>query len=118
MSLRMFAALLVFVWPAVRADAGDLADPMRPATLRGPVAHRPASPSGLRLEGIMSSGPSRLAIVDGRIVRTGDTISGARIVEIGMDSIRYMRGGKEHLLTLPASKLTVRSNNIYQAGKP
>jgi hypothetical protein len=91
---------------------------MRPASLPGPVAHRAASASGLRLEGIMSSGHSRLAIVDGRIVRAGDTIAGARIVEIAADGIRYTRAGKDHYLTLPAGKLTVRSNNIYQAGKP
>jgi hypothetical protein len=98
--------------------AADLRDPMRPATMPSSAISRPSAIVPLKLEAVMSSAQSRLAIVDGKIVRTGDHVSGALITEITADSIRYSRGGKEQTALLPTNKVTVRANNTLQAGTP
>jgi hypothetical protein len=103
---------------ASSAHAGDLRDPMRPATMRASTIARPAAIVPLKLEAVMSSAHSRLAIVDGKVVRAGDHVSGALITEITADSIRYSRGGKEQTALLPTNKVTVRANNTLQAGTP
>jgi len=108
----MISALL-----ASSARAGDLRDPMRPATLPSTIA-RPSVIAPLKLEAVMGSSRSRIAIVDGKLVRTGERVSGALVTEITADRIRYSRGGKEQTALLPPNKVSVRANNTLQAGQP
>jgi hypothetical protein len=116
-ALLATAAIITIVL-ASSARAGDLRDPMRPATIPASTISRPSAIVPLKLEAVMSSAHSRLAIVDGKVVRTGDHVSGALITEITADSIRYSRGGKEQTALLPTNKVTVRVNNTLQAGTP
>lgn len=92
-------ALVVLVAAAAagRVLAGDLRDPMRPAG--APAASRPAPVYSLKLEGVIA-GEKRVAIVNGRLVRAGDTVAGARILEVLAHGVRYERAGKVQTLTL------------------
>jgi len=114
----MFAAVVIGALSVAPARAAELRDPMRPATLRASAPAQPPANAPLKLEAVMSSPGSRVAIVDGKVVRTGDRVSGALITEITADSIRYSRGGKEQIALLPANKVTVRANPTLQAGQP
>ncbi len=82
------------------APAGELRDPMRPAG--APAAVRPAPVHTLKLEGIIA-GARRVAIINGRLVRAGDTINGARILEVFAHGVRYERAGKIQTLSLPVA---------------
>ena len=118
MRTLLATAVIITVVLASPARAGDLRDPMRPATMPASTISPPAAIVPLKLEAVMSSAHSRLAIVDGKVVRTGDRVSGALITEITADSICYSRGGKEQTALLPTNKVTVRANNTLQAGTP
>ena len=115
--MRIIAALL-FTLLATAAVAADLHDPMRPANAPSAVLLRPTAIAPLQLQAVMTSAGSRVAIVDGKVVRVGDKVSGALIDEISADSIRYTRGGKALVASLSANKLTVRTNSALQAGQP
>jgi hypothetical protein len=45
----------------------------------------------------------RVAIINGRLVRAGDSIAGARIVEVFATGVRYERAGKIQTLTLASA---------------
>jgi MSHA biogenesis protein MshK len=91
---------LVLAAAAGRVFAGELRDPMRPAgASAAPAPARPAPVHTLKLEGVIA-GAKRVAIVNGRLVRAGDTVAGARILEVSAHGLRYERAGKIHTLTL------------------
>ncbi|HUQ09288.1 MAG TPA: hypothetical protein VM146_03155 [Steroidobacteraceae bacterium] len=92
--------LLIAAAAAGRVFAGDLRDPMRPAG--APAAVRPAPVYSLKLEGVIA-GEKRVAIVNGRLVRAGDTVAGARILEVLAHGVRYERAGKTQTLLLPVT---------------
>jgi MSHA biogenesis protein MshK len=98
--------------------AADLGDPMRPPSAPAAVISRPSASSSLQLQAVIGTGASRVAIVDGKLVRVGDKIDGAVIDEISTGSIRYTRGGKQLVASLPDTKLDVRVNKTLQAGRP
>jgi hypothetical protein len=54
----------------------------------------------LKLEGVIH-GSLRVAIVNGQVVRAGDEVAGAKILEVLIDGVRYSRGGQVHSLLLP-----------------
>jgi hypothetical protein len=95
--MLLFAATLL----AGTAAAGEVRDPMRPAG--APTAARPAPVHALKLEGVIA-GEQRVAIVNGRLVRAGDVIAGARILEIFATGVRYERAGKVATLTLSVAQ--------------
>jgi hypothetical protein len=116
LKLKQAFGLLILAASSVQVLAADLRDPMRPANI--PAATARPGPVGLKLEAVMSTGSSRLAIVNGKVVRVGDTLASATIVDITSNSIRYTRGGKELVATLPDNRLPVRVNHTLQAGQP
>ena len=85
---------------AAGARAGEVRDPMRPANAAAPAAPRALSVQSLRLEGVIS-GEQRIAIVNGRLVRAGDVIAGARILEVFATGVRYERAGRIFTLSMP-----------------
>lgn len=113
-AVLLSAAVLV----ATKALAADLRDPMRPPSAPVAVISRVGAPSSLQLQAVISTGASRVAIVDGKVVRVGDKLDGAVIDEISTTSIRYTRGGKQLVASLPDTKLDIRVNKTLQAGQP
>jgi hypothetical protein len=103
---------------AAPAVAADLRDPMRPPNAPAVATSRAVAPSSVQLQAVIGTGPSRVAIVNGKVVHVGDKIDGATIDEISATTVRYSRGGKQLLASLPHTKLDVRVNNTLQAGQP
>lgn len=103
---------------ASTAGAQDFRDPMRPAGAAQAVA-RPRGPSPLKLEGVIN-GAVRVAIVNGRVVRAGDEISGVTILEVLGNGVRYSRGGRVQSLLLPgvSALATTRLARSPEATKP
>jgi hypothetical protein len=97
---------------ATNAHAQAIRDPMRPAGV-APAA-RPRAVSTLKLEGVIS-GPVRVAIVNGRLVRAGDDVAGAKILEVLNDGVRYSRAGKVHSLLLPGVAATAVTRVVRSA---
>ena len=114
--LRMFC--LVPLMLAATAHAQAFRDPMRPPG-SAPASPRPSAPATLKLEGVIS-GAVRVAIVNGRLVRAGDVVAGAQIVEVLSDGVRYSRAGRVQTLMLPGvHALTgVRVARSPEATKP
>jgi len=115
--VKLTTALLITL-AATNVVAADLRDPMRPANAPAAALRRPTGVAPLQLQAIMSTTGSRLAIVDGKVVRVGDKVSGALINEISSDSIHYTRGGKALVASLSNNTLNVRTNSTLQAGQP
>jgi MSHA biogenesis protein MshK len=103
---------------AATAQAQTVRDPMRPAG-SAPVSAAPRGPATLKLEGVIS-GSVRVAIVNGRLVRAGDEIAGARILEVLHDGVRYSRAGRIQSLSLPGARAltSVRVASSPEASKP
>ena len=102
---------------ACTAQAQTARDPMRPPGTT--AAARPRGPATLKLEGIIS-GSVRVAIVNGVLVREGDEVAGARILEVLHDGVRYSRGGQVQSLSLPGARAltSVRVARSPEASKP
>lgn len=86
--------------------APALEDPTRPSDARGARAV-PGWPQ-LQLQGIFCHGDNRVAIIDGRLVHSGDRLGDAQIGAIGPDAVHYLRGGHELIAYLTKSTLQVR----------
>lgn len=100
-------ALLAFGGVAHAQSHGrPLQDPTRPATARN--ATQTQAPGALQLEAVMGEGTQRVAIVNGKVVRTGDRIGTALIEEIGSDSIRYTRDGRSSVASIVKTGMQVR----------
>jgi hypothetical protein len=100
--LSLAAALLL----AAAAQAQTFRDPMRPAgatQAAAPAIKRPQAAAPLKLEGIIT-GPTRVAIVNGRLVRAGDVVAGVTVLEVLPDAVRYSRAGRIQTLALPGAR--------------
>ena len=117
MKSHVLTAVLITVATA-QASAADLHDPMRPPSAPAAVISRPDAPASLQLQAVIGTGDSRVAIVNGKVVRVGERIDGALIGAISADHLVYTRGGKELVASLPNTKLSVRTSRTLQAGQP
>ena len=100
------AALLSMTAQAASADR--LVDPTRPANARAAIAVPGAS--AVKVEAIMNSGSNLLAIVNGKVVRAGDTVDGARIDAVMSDGVRYTRAGQTTTAHVGKQGIDVRHN--------
>jgi hypothetical protein len=97
---RLFAILCFSLVSA--ASAGDLRDPMRPSGA-APATPRAAAPASLRLEGVIA-GAEMVAIVNGRVVRTGDVVASAKVIKIFAHGVRVLRAGRVQTLELTGTR--------------
>jgi MSHA biogenesis protein MshK len=112
---KILAVSLLLLVVAKIASAQTFRDPMRPAGA-APAPMHVAAPSALRLEGVIN-GAQRVAIVSGRLVRAGDVVNGATVLEVLQNGVRLSRAGKIQLLTLPA-EATPGSVRVAEVKKP
>jgi len=112
---KILVASLLLLAIAKVVSAQTFRDPMRPAGA-GPAPMRAAAPAALRLEGVIN-GAERVAIVSGRVVRAGDTVNGAQVLEVLPNGVRLSRAGKIQLLTLPVEPMP-GSVRVAEAKKP
>lgn len=97
---RAFALCCVLIAPFAAAEG--LRDPTRP-----PQPHA-AARAAVRdqipvVSAIFTRGEERTAIVDGRLVKTGDEVSGGRISAISSERVRWSRKGIIRELQLNAA---------------
>ena len=106
---RFFALLLIGLGSVLVAQAQSLDDPTRPAPEW--LAAQPSSPGAeVASEGAASGvqvivvGPARkFAIINGQLVRYGQTYNGAKLVGIAPESVVLQKdGSKEKLSMSPA----------------
>ena len=112
---KILVASLILLAVAKVASAQTFRDPMRPAGA-APAPLRAAAPAALRLEGVIN-GAQRVAIVSGHVVRAGDTVNGAQVLEVLPNGVRLSRAGKVQLLTLPVEPMP-GSIRVAEAKQP
>lgn len=100
-ALRRVVVLAVCFWSAA-GNAEELRDPMRPpaADSLTPWDSATLAPSGPQLQAIRFSARERSATIDGRRVRVGDKIDGARVVLITRNAVVLDNGGVSQTLKL------------------
>jgi hypothetical protein len=114
---RLLVVSLLILAVAKVASAQTFRDPMRPAgASSAPVRVTAPAPAALRLEGVIQ-GPTRVAIVNGRVVHAGDVVNGAQVLEVLPNGVRLSRAGKVLSLTLPAEPMP-GSIRVAEAKKP
>jgi hypothetical protein len=69
-----------------------------PALPKSPEPSPSASPATFVLEAISTQNGEPVAVVNGRLVREGDTVDGARIVKIRSDSVELVYRGSVQVL--------------------
>ncbi len=116
--LRIFSLCVVPLLLANAAQAQTFRDPMRPPG-SAPAKSTVARVAALKLQGVIT-GAVRVAIVNGRLVKAGDEVAGARIVEVLAGGVRYTRAGREQTLMLPGvlALATARVAHSPEASKP
>ncbi len=93
---------------ATAGMAEVLDDPTRPPGYRLPRSG-PAAPQGWHLSGIWIRDGQRLALINGRMVRPGQRIDGARLVAVSPTAVRLARGDRiitVRLLPRPVKQAT------------
>ncbi len=66
-------------------------------TIRMPslTAQAPENVDPLNIQGVMSNTSGNLVLINGQVYQTGDTVDGAKITKINLDSIIVMTNGTE-----------------------
>ncbi len=99
--IAVCAVLAGWLVAGVPAGAERLPDPMRPPQTGSGMA--PASvgePQDWKLHMIRISPHQRLAVINGRIVKPGDEVSGARVLSVGANSVQLRKGAKRFSVAL------------------
>ncbi len=114
---RMLALALAGLLAAAGAPAASLKDPTRPPEARPAKAQKAArAPLRWRLGSTLVSPQRRAAVINGRVVGVGETINGARVVEILPAKVRLRRKGRD--ITLVLLKQDIKRPSRPGSGKP
>lgn len=78
------------------------------------VAREPVKPPEITVEGIVAGGPMPQAVIQKRVVRAGDMVSGARITKITKEGVEVMYEGVAFKIPAPsrAVKPTQGGKNV------
>lgn len=102
-SLRTPLALALLLLAAVQAPAEQLNDPMRPPgkeMTSGGKGERQAVASRYRLDSVIIAPNRRQAIINGKRLTLGESIGGAKLIDIQTTQVTLQVAGKPHVLTL------------------
>lgn len=105
-----YLAALLLSLTAQAAAADQLVDPTRPSNAKAATA--PARQNAFRLEAILTSNGTPIAIVSGKVVRAGDSVGGARIDAVLADGVRYTKDGRSQTARLEPKVMQVRRNVV------
>lgn len=81
--------------PAVEGFSGETIQPAVPDAVPAQESQAPS----LRLRGLSRSGTRSWAFINDRMLKVGDTVEGAEVVEILSDRVKLRSGGKVFTLT-------------------
>lgn len=106
---RVAVSLFCVLAGSSAALAGNpLVDPTRPATATD-VPAEASEAGGMHVQAVVIRGGSRVAVVDGRVVRAGDRIANLVIEEVTPDGVRYSQDGHSRFARLKSpTPLSVR----------
>ncbi len=96
-------ALALFMLAAAHAPAEQLNDPMRPPgkeMMSGGKGGRQTVASRYRLDSVIIAPNRRQAIINGKRLTLGESISGAKLIDIQTTQVTLQVAGKSHVLTL------------------
>ena len=106
-----YLATLLLSMTAQAALGDRLVDPTRPANAKA-IATEAKNDKVVRLEAILRSAEGLLAIVNGKVVRSGDRVGVTYIDEVLVDGIRYTRDGRTQTARLDSKAMQVRRNVV------
>lgn len=110
--------------PQMEYDAGNLRDPFEPEPFEEEegkefniteVSPRMPLPS-LEVKGIVWGAELPQAIINNRVVKIGDRIEGACIVDISKEGITVFHGGRQQLIAAPAVNMLEEQTPNFQGG--
>jgi hypothetical protein len=101
---RASVCLLALAGGVGTVQAAQLADPTRPSATAAPAQTEGA----MHVQAIIVRATSRVAIVDGHLVRAGDRIGNVLIEAVTPEGVRYARGGHSAFARLSTVAVTVR----------
>jgi len=87
-------------------QAFAISDPTRPSGYAAPAGGADKSGAALKLESVLIARDRRVAVINGKTCRVGDSINGARLVAIHADGAELVREGSR--VVLPLLKIQVR----------
>jgi len=87
-------------------EAVAISDPTRPTGYAAPAGGAEKSGAALKLESVLIARDRRVAVINGKACRVGDSIDGARLVAIHADGAELVREGSR--VVLPLLKVQVR----------
>jgi MSHA biogenesis protein MshK len=99
----LLAVLLLASLPAGAEDELPVRDPMRPFGRDGAGGVAAAPAPRFTLTGVVISPSRRVAILNGRPYKQGDSIDGAEIVAVESHAVRLNDGGNELVIPLKAA---------------
>jgi hypothetical protein len=105
MRTLIFSCLALLSMTSHAADR--LVDPTRPATVKAVSA---VATNGVKVDAVMNSNGRPLAIVNGKVVRAGDSIGAVQIEEILSDGVRFKRDGRSQIARVGKQMIQVRHN--------
>jgi hypothetical protein len=112
MKYALLGASMLF---ATLCAAADLRDPTRPPVVSHAVTGaREPEPV---LSAVMGASGSQIAIFNGQVVRTGDSVGGYTIVNIFEDRLTYRHAGLTQTVYLPHSA-TIRKSPTSTVRSP
>ena len=117
-----FLALVWLLLPMIAQGAG-INNPMQPPAFAlqkyrqavnknkpvvAAVKQSSIQPVALKLTSILYSSTRKIAIIDNKMLKVGDSVSGAKVISIKKDSARLVRQGKIINLSLSSHLKTIR----------
>ena len=103
----------------VEYKAEDLDDPFGEQEVTEPVKEEKvalAPPPPLTIQGLVWGGRFPQAIMNNKVLRVGDTIEGARIVDINKEGVVLYFDGQQYNITAPGVMLTSRISDTNTEG--
>jgi hypothetical protein len=97
------------------ADA--LVDPTRPVSAHVAPESQPES-AAVHVQAIVSRAESRVAIVNGKVVRAGDHLGSISIQEVTAEGVRYLQHGQSNFARVPGARLLVRNTPVPKKEVP
>lgn len=110
------ALMLALAVPALAADAG-LRDPLRPPGWGRSTPERDTFDAGAwRLESTLTARGRHVAIINGRPVRPGETVGGARVIAVEPGRVRLDYRGREFTIRRPIADVRAGSSETRDDG--
>lgn len=110
--------LIAMLLLASRAGANEaLVDPTRPASAAASPAALEES-SAVHVQAVFVRPGASVAIVNGKLVKSGDHIANISIDAVTAAGVRYTRAGHPGFATVPATKLDVRATSAHKKDVP